>query len=388
MRVHSRDAPARKQRSDMSEAHHPSPLSGRLALDLTQGIAGPYAGRLLAEHGCRVIKVEPPDGDWIRQIGSGPGGTSINFLYYNLGKESVTLDLKTASGVGAALAIAERADVVLESARPGAMERLGLGFDAVKARNARVVYLSVSGFGLTGRRARDPMTDTVAQAYSGMMSINKGTDGVPHKIQTTVVDAITGLYAFQAVSMALMAGGPARRLDVSLMQSAAAIMGPKVMEFAHHGFTPATPNAPAGSYRTADGWVAITLVRESHFVGMAAAVGRPELSDDPRFATFAARLANLDALVAILSEVLAGRTTADWLAIFAEKGVLASSINDFGDWLAEPHVIESGAAPVTAVGEGAESPTPRTPGRAAFQAPAPAAGADTDRVLAEFAVRA
>ena len=371
----------------MSEMPAHWPLSGRLALDLTQGIAGPYAGRLLAEHGCRVIKVEPPEGDWIRQIGSGPGGVSVNFLYYNLGKESVTLDLKTPAGVAAALAIAERADVVLESARPGAMDRLGLGFEAVKARNPRVVYLSVSGFGLTGPRAKDPMTDTVAQAWSGMMSINEGADGVPHKIQTTIVDAITGLYAFQAVGMALMAGGPARRLDVSLMQSAAAIMGPKVMEFAHHGFTPASPNAPAGSYRTADGWIAVTLVRESHFVSMAAAIGRPGLSEDPRFATFAARLQNLDALVAILSDVLAARTTAEWLAVFAERGVLASPVNDFGDWMAEPHVVESRAAPVTTVGPGIESPAPRTPGRAPFLAPAPAPGADTDRVLAEFTVK-
>jgi crotonobetainyl-CoA:carnitine CoA-transferase CaiB-like acyl-CoA transferase len=268
------------------------------------------------------------------------------------------------------------------------MDRLGLGFEAVKARNSSVVYLSVSGFGLTGPRARDPMTDTVAQAWSGMMSVNRGADGVPHKVQTTIVDAITGLYAFQAVSMALMEGGPARRLDVSLMQSAAAIMGPKVMEFAHHGHTPATPNAPAGSYRTADGWIAVTLVREPQFVSMAAAMGRPELSDDPRFATFAARLQNLDALVAILSTVLARKSTAEWLAIFAENDVLASPINDFGDWLAEPHVIESGAAPVTAVGPGAEAPTPRTPGRAPFLSPAPAAGADTDRVLAEFMVKA
>ncbi len=367
------------------------PLDGRLALDLTQGIAGPYAGRLLAEHGCRVIKVEPPGGDWIRQIGSGPGGISVNFLYYNLGKESVTLDLKTPAGVAAALAIAERADVLLESARPGVMDRLGLGFEAVRARNPAITYLSVSGFGLTGPRSRDPMTDTVVQAWSGMMSINKGADGVPHKIQTTIVDAITGLYAFQAVSMALMAAGRgerrARRLDVSLMQSAAAIMGPKVMEFAHHGFSPATPNAPAGSYRTADGWIAITLVREQHFVAMAAAMGRPDLSDDPRFATFARRLENLEALVAILSELLAGRTTAEWLELFTEKGVLASPINDFGDWLAEPQVSQSEAAPVVPVGPGLEAPAPRTPGRAPFVAPAAAAGADTDRVLAEFAAK-
>lgn len=376
------------QESGPAAAEADLPLKGRLALDLTQGIAGPYAGRLLAEHGCRVIKVEPPEGDWVRQIGSGPGGTSVNFLYYNLGKESVTLDLKTPGGLAAALAIAERADVVLESARPGVMDRLGIGFDAVSSRNPRVVYLSVSGFGLTGPRAKDPMTDTVAQAFSGMMSINRGADGVPHKIQTTMVDAITGLYAFQAVSMALVGGGPARRLDVSLMQSAAAIMGPKVMEFAHHGHTPATPNAPAGSYPTADGWIAITLVREVHFVRMAAALGRPELSSDPRFATFATRLENLDALVAILTDVLAERTTAEWLQVFAAADVLASPVNDFGDWLAEPQVTGSSAAPVVPVGPGIESPAPRTPGRSAFAHAAPAPGADTERVLQEFSVEA
>jgi CoA:oxalate CoA-transferase len=360
------------------------PLQGRTVLDMSQGIAGPYVGRLLAEHGARVIKIEPPEGDWVRQIGSGPGGVSVNFLYYNLGKESVTLDLKTPAGVAAARAIASRADVFLESGRPGVTERLGLGFEKIKAVNPRIVYVSVSGFGLTGPRAADPMTDTVAQAWSGMMSINRGMDGVPHKIQTTIVDAITGLYGFQAVTMALMAGGGPRHLDVSLMQAAAAIMGPKVMEFAHHGYTPATPNAPAGSYRTADGWIAITLVREVHFAKMAAALGLPELSVDPRFASFAARLENLPALVGIMSGVLAQRTTKEWLDLFSVQGVLASPIHDFGDWLAEPQVIESHAAPSTPVGPGMDSPVPRTPGRVPFARPAPAPGADTERVFAEF----
>lgn len=364
------------------------PLEGRLVLDLSQGIAGPYAGRLLAEHGARVIKVEPPEGDWIRGIGSGPAGQSVNFLYYNLGKESVTIDLKTPDGLAAALAIADRADVVMENARPGVMDRLGIGFDAVRARNPRVVYLSVSGFGLTGPRARQAMTDTVGQAFSGMMSVNKGADGVPHKIHTTIVDAITGLFAFQAVSMALMGGGPARRLDVSLMQSAAAIMGPKVMEFAHHGHSPASPNAPAGSYRTADGWIAITLVREAHWVKMAETLGRPDLSSDPRFSSFAARLENLPELVGIIQDLMVRRTTAEWMEAFAAADVLASPINDFGDWLAEPQVAGTEAAPMLTVAPGAELPTPRTPGRAAFERPAPAVGADTERVLAEFSPKA
>ena len=364
--------------------HADQPLAGRLVLDMTQGIAGPYCGRLLAEHGARVIKLEPPQGDWIRKIGGGPGGQSVNFLYYNLGKEAVVLDLKTDDGLAAALRIAAQADVVLESARPGVMDRLGIGFEAVRAMAPNVVYGSVSGFGQTGPRGHDPMTDTVAQAYSGMMSINHGRDGIPHKIETTLIDAITGLYAFQQVSMALMAGGPARHVDVSLLQAAAAVMGPKVMEFAHFGHTPATPNAPAGSYQTRDGWVAITLVRDSQFGDIARALGQPELAEDARFLTFPDRLANLPVLTEIMNGLTRTRTTAEWMPVFNDHGVLASPIHDFGDWLAEAQVQATQGAPEVAVGDGITSPAPRTPGRAPFDRPAPEIGADTARVLEEF----
>ncbi|MEM1297992.1 MAG: CoA transferase [Pseudomonadota bacterium] len=360
------------------------PLAGRLVLDMAQGIAGPYCGRLLAEHGARVIKVEPPQGDWIRKIGGGPGGQSVNFLYYNLGKESVVLDLKTPDGVATALRIAAQADVVLESARPGVMDRLGMGFKAVREVAPEVVYLSVSGFGQTGPRGQDPMTDTVAQAFSGMMSVNHGRDGIPHKIETTIVDAITGLYAFQQVSMALMAGGPAKHVDVSLMQAAAALLGPKVMEFAHFGYTPASPNAPAGSYPTKDGWVAITLVRDSQFGDIARALGQPELADDPRFLTFPDRLENLAHLVEIMNGLTRQRTTAEWMPILAEHKVLANPIFDFGDWLEQPQVQATQGAPEVAVSDGIISPAPRTPGRVPLETKAPTLGQQTDCILAEF----
>ena len=362
------------------------PLKGKLVLDLSQGIAAPYCGRLLAEHGARVIKVEPPGGDWVRNIGGGPGDVSVNFLYYNFGKESIELDLKTPEGVEVVKRIAAKADVMLESARPGATQRLGLGFDTIKALNPGIIYLSVSGFGQEGPRGHEPMTDTVAQAYTGMMSVNHGMDGIPHKINTTIVDAITGLYAFQQVAMALMAGGPARHLDISLMQSAAAVMGPKVMEFAHFGHTPASPNAPAGSYRTKDGWIAITLVRESHFAAIAKAVGQPGLAEDPRFNSFDKRLENLDEIKSILNRLTEQKTTAEWVPVFAEHGVLASPIHDYGDWLADAQVIATKGAPEQVVHSDVESPPPRTPGRAPFDRPSPAPGQDTARVLAEFGI--
>jgi crotonobetainyl-CoA:carnitine CoA-transferase CaiB-like acyl-CoA transferase len=364
------------------------PLAGTLVLDFSQGIAGPYCARLMADQGARVLKVEPPQGDWMRALGPGPDGASASAHYYNLGKEGLVLDLKAPRDLARALALAGKADVVIESARPGVMAKLGLGFAAVKAVNPRVIYLSVSGYGQTGPRAADPMTDTVGQAFSGWMSINKGRDGIPHKVDTTIIDAVTGLYAFQAASMALWPGGErkARHLDVSLMQSAAAILGPKVMEAAHLGQPPTAINPPAGSYRTSDGWIAVTLVREAQFRTWAAEIGEPDLPADPRFDSFATRARNLGPLLEIIAARLAEGTTEEWVARLTAAGLLASRINEFGDWLAEPQVVATEAAPMVAVAPGAVLPVPRTPGQAAPERPAPRIGQHTDAVLREFGI--
>ena len=366
------------------------PLDGLVVVDFSQGIAGPYCGRLLADQGARVIKIEPPAGDWMRALGQGPEETSASMIYYNLGKESVVLDLKDACGQERALALAARADVVIESGRPGVTEKLGLGFEAVRARNPGVVYLSVSGFGREGPRAGDPMTDTVGQAFSGWMSINRGRDGIPHKTDTTIVDAVTGLYGFQAVVMALWPGArdgsarEARHLDVSLMQAAAAILGPKIMETAHLGAPPALINAPAGTYRTRDGWIAVTLVREAQYRALVEAIGAPELAEDPRFADFPARARNVRALMEAIEARLVKGETADWVATLTGAGVLASPINDFADWLAEPQVEASRAAPRREVLPGATLPVPRSPGGEAPERRAPRLGEHTEAVLREF----
>ena len=365
--------------------HDTRPMSGLLVLDLTQGIAGPYAARLMAEHGARVIKIEPPAGDWVRSIGTGPAGVSVNYLYYNFGKENVKLDIRDPGERDAVLQMAASADVFIESARPGVAARRGLGFEDIRAVNPNIQYLSVSGYGQSGPRGADPMTDTVAQAFSGMMSVNLGMDGVPHKIQTTIIDAITGLYAFQTLSMALMSGrDEARHLDVSLMQAAAAVMGPKVMEFAHLGQNPLSPNPPAGSFRTADGWIAVTVVKEENWVAWATAMERRDLLDDPRFTSFAQRGRHLAELLEILAPVFLTRTTTDWMARLSEANVLCSTINDFGDWLADEHVQATEGAPRMEVVSGAEAPVPRTPGRMPYRVGCAGHGEDTDRVLAEF----
>jgi CoA:oxalate CoA-transferase len=362
------------------------PLAGMLVLDLSQGIAGPYCGRLLADQGARVLKVEPPQGDWMRTLGPGPDGTSTSALYYNLGKESLTLNLKEPGDLDRALSLAARADVVIESARPGAMARLGLGFEAVREGNPSVIYLTISGFGLTGPRAADPLTDTVAQAFSGYMSINRGRDGIPHKTDTTVIDAVTGLFAFQAVSMALwpVATRKARHLDVSLMQSAAAILGPKVLEAAFLGQPPQAINPPAGSYRTSDGWIAVTLVREQQFHAMAVEIGEPDLPSDPRFNSFANRSQNLTPLLEIIAARLAEHTTGEWITRLTGVGLLASRINEFTDWLAEPQVVAAQSAPQVEVAPQTYLPVPHNPGQPAHTRPSPAFDEHTEAILKEF----
>jgi crotonobetainyl-CoA:carnitine CoA-transferase CaiB-like acyl-CoA transferase len=256
----------------------------------------------------------------------------------------------------------------------------------VRARNAVVIYLTISGFGRTGPRAAEPLTDTVAQAFSGYMSINRGRDAIPHKTDTTIIDAVTGLYAFQAVSMALLPGPErtALHLDVSLMQAAAALLGPKVLETAFLGGPPEAINAPAGSYRTADGWIAVTLVREGQFQALVRAIGEPELARDARFASFAERSRNLAPLQDIIAMRLAERDTGDWVTRFTAAGVLASRINGFGDWLADPQVAATAAAPLVEVVPGTSLPVPRNPGQPVPDRPCPGIGEHTKAVLREF----
>ena len=256
------------------------PLEGLRVLDLSQGIAGPHCGGLFAEYGARVVKIEPPTGDWMRPLGPGYGDRSAAFIYYNRGKESLALDLKADGAIDVVRQLAANSDVLIENNRPGVSDRLGFGFEAIKAVQPGIVYVSVSGLGQSGPDARKPLSDTVAQAYSGMMMINRGRADVPAKIDTTIIDAITGLYAFQSATMALW-GNPERRqakhIDVSLAQAAAAIQGPKILEYGIIGGMPIKLNPPAGSYQTSDGWLAMTLVREADWVAICKAISRDGL---------------------------------------------------------------------------------------------------------------
>ena len=361
------------------------PLAGLTVLDMSQGIAGPSCGGHFAEFGARVIKIEPPEGDWMRPLGSRLAGTSAQAILYNRGKESLALDLRKPAGRDIALRLAEGADVAIQSARPGVMDRLGLGFEHLRARRPNIVYVSVSGFGQRGPEREKPLVDALAQAKSGLMSVMRARDGSPVKMDATLIDALTGLYAYQAATMALWGkkkGSGARHLDISLMQAAAHVQAPSILEWDHVGGPPGLLNPPAGNYRTKDGFLAMTAVNETQAHGIFRAIERPELATDPRFAAVAGRKANVAALRDILDAELVKRPTAEWVAAFQREGALASGIQTYGEWLADPHVQEIEMAPAYLLRDGTHARLPHLPGQPPNTRPMPGIGEQSRAVLA------
>jgi formyl-CoA transferase len=364
------------------------PYRGLRVLDAGQGIAGPYCGMLLAAAGADVIKLEPPEGDWSRGLTTHRDGQSVMSVTFNRGKRSLVLDLKTEAGRDAARALAGQVDVLIEAFRPGVAARLGLGPEAT-AENA--ICLSISGFGQQGPYAERPCTDSVAQAFSGLVALNEGADAVPHKVGVLVSDVVTGLHAFAAVQAALAQRAldpePRRRvLDLSLMAGSAALLAMPIAEAGLLGRAPAALNIPAGSYRAAcGGWLMVALVREAEFVALCGVLGRPDLPADPRFAGFPARAANRDALLPVLRDIFATRDRADWLQALKAAGLLSSTVNSPGDWLADPHVRAVGAAAAVPQPELGEIPMPALPGFGHWTVPAPRLGQHTEEILAELA---
>jgi len=368
------------------------PYEGLKVLDFSQGVAGPYCGSLMALYGADVIKVEPPSGDWARKLGTEYNGHSVLDICGNRGKRSLSLDLKKARGRTVAQVLARETDVLIEGFRPGVAERLGIGYEAIKASNPRVLYVSVSGYGQQGPLREEPSTDTVMQAFSGLMSVNHGNDGAPHRVGFVIVDMVTGLYAYQALATALYGRASekqGRHIDVSLMQSAAAIQTAKISEYALAAGTPRVLNAPAGTYATSDGWIAITLVNDAHWVAICNGLALTELLEDSRFADFEKRAENLSALVKILNTRIAEKSTSHWRTRLTEAGALCNTINDFGDWMNHPHVQAVAAAPAVHQPRVGAIPIPGIPGMLPIapgdnRQSAPARGEHSRVVLREY----
>src|SRR5215211_1740727 len=369
---------------------HEAPYRGLRVLDFGQGIASPYCAMLLAVYGSEVIKVEPPEGDWSRYLGTTYGNHTALSAVYNRGKRSLCLDLKHDEGIAVAKKLAADCDVLIEGFRPGVAARLGLGYEALAGVNPALIYLSISGFGQDGPYAKRPGSDSVAQAFSGLVSVNVGNDKTPHRVGTTISDVATGVYAFQAIATALFARasvGTGRWIDVSLVQSTAALLGHKVAEHVLEGGAPRALNVPAGAYQTSDGWLMVTLVNEPQYKRLCAAIGRDDLASDARFADFAKRADAADALIPQMREVFLTQTSEVWLTRLHAADIIAERIHNPGEWLRSVHVEATKAAVCQDTpGVGAVY-SPRTPGIASLSedqlCPAPDVGQDSFAVLME-----
>jgi crotonobetainyl-CoA:carnitine CoA-transferase CaiB-like acyl-CoA transferase len=369
----------------------PLPCAGLRVVDLSQGMAGPNCGMQFAAYGAEVIKIEPPDGDWVRRLGRMYEDHSALSLAVNRGKRSLALDLKKPEAVEIVRKLVAKADVLLENNRPGVAERLRLGWKQMSALNPKLIYVSMTGFGQTGPYAQRISTDTIGQAFSGLMSLTRDDEGKPMKVGFLVIDAVASLYAFQAATMALLQQqktGHGRYIDASLMDAATALIGYKFIETALEGDNPQPLNVPAGNYRTKDGWISITMMREAQFVDICKVLGLEEVPKDPRFDSFKTRAAHAREVTAILADKVKTDTTDNWLKKMQDADVLASPIYSLSDVVNDEHIVATGRmARYEQPGVGTLT-MPALPGSAPIQdgprSPAPAVGAQTREILAEL----
>jgi len=366
-----------------------APFAGLKVVDLSQGIAGPYCAMLLAQHGAEVIKVENiGEGDWARTLGTRYGTHSAFSIIGNLGKKSIAVDLKSEAGKQVVWRLLKGADVFLEGFRPGVIKRLGFDYDSIAAREPRLLYVSISGFGQTGPLSERPAMDPVLQAYTGLMNENRGEDGIPHRVPVIVVDMSTALYAFQALSAALYARRDeprGRYIDVSLMQAATALQSIRLMASYLDGST----IRASGVFKTADGWMTIATVTDRDWRSLCAAMERPELADDPRFATLAARTANVAAFYAVVEPAIAAHPWTVWSERLTKARLMHERVNSYADFLDQPQVRETGLIQwLTQAGLNREIPVPALPGMprqavGTLRGTAPATGEHTAALLAE-----
>ncbi|SHJ18116.1 Crotonobetainyl-CoA:carnitine CoA-transferase CaiB [Palleronia salina] len=331
------------------------PLSGIRIVDLTTMISGPLATMTLADQGAEVLKIEHPEGgDHSRQVTGRRGGMSASFLNNNRGKKSVTLNLKDPRGVEAALALCATADVVVQNFRPGVIDRIGLGEAAVRKVKPDVVYTSIAGFGFEGDWARRPVYDPLIQALSGLASVQGGADSArPRLVRTILPDKLTAIQTAQAITAALLARartGEGSHVQISMLDTVLAFLWSSDMAgytFVGDELEPQRDDDAQTFveliYETADGWMAVSAHTDSTWKGLAAAVGRPDWLEDPRFATVAAREENKPARLELTQEALREDTTEGWMRRLTEHDVPCAPVLTRAEVYCHPQVQANGA---------------------------------------------
>ena len=317
-------------------------LMGLKVLDFTQVAAGPTCTLMLADMGAEVIKVEPPGGDLSRQLEPIVHGESAGFMALNRNKRSIVLDLKKPEDFEHARALAIRSDVVVESFRPGVMDQLGLGAAHLRKNHPALVYCSISAYGQDSPNRDLPGVDGVLQAVTGLMSVTGSPGSGPCKMQTPVVDMVTGYLAAISILGALQERqrtGQGQILDTSMFSSAVALQQVAFGAFLSSGQLPgpagsAAPYAaPNEALRCADGWIMVAAYHPKRWEALCEVIGAPELAEDPRFSSNASRLAHRTELVSALETHLVKHPRAFWLEALARVDIICGPIHDYAEVL-------------------------------------------------------
>ena len=311
------------------------PYEGLKVIDFSQGVAGPYCGMLLAQHGAEVIKIEPKDGDWARNLGQEYGQHSAFSVTANLGKKSFVIDLKNKNSQSILDKIISNCDIFIEGFRPGVINRLGYGYERLKNINPKLIYLSISGFGQKGPMSHKPAMDPVLQAFTGFMSENKGPDNVPHRTPVIIFDMTTALYATQLVSTALYARlteKVGKKIEISLMESAAAMQSIRLMSGYMEGpYTHAS--SPSGTFKTQDGWIQIIVVKNHEFEKFCNAVGWQNFINDQRFSSNAERRKHESFLTKEVQKLFINKPTKYWKKLLNEFQVQNEKVQNYKEFV-------------------------------------------------------
>jgi glutaryl-CoA transferase len=326
------------------------PLAGIRVLDLTRVVAGPYCAMFLGDLGAEVVKVEQPGaGDDTR--GWGPpfaGGESAYYLCINRNKQSLTLDLKSQRAVELLRELVKVADVIIENFRPGTMERLSLGEKELRELNPRLIYASLTGFGADGPMSDWPGYDLIVQAWGGLMSITGTPDGEPVKVGVAIIDLVAGLMLGKAITAALFARekiGVGQRIDTSLLEAEVASLINVGSNYLIGGKVPtrwgnAHPNiVPYQNFKTSDGYLVIGVASEVIWKRFCQAIGRNDLTDDPRFTNNSKRVENRAELIELLAEIFLQRNNDSWLKLLTDAEVPCAPVQTIDQVFQAPQVL-------------------------------------------------
>ena len=322
--------------------HDDLPFKGVKVLDLSQGVAGPYCGMHFARNGADVIKLEPPGtGCWSRQLGKAIGDQTAHSVVVNRGKRSLAVDLKAPDGLEIAKKLATECNVMIQNYRVGKLAKLNLDYDSVAKLNPKVIYVAITGFGQKGPRCDQPATDSVMQAYTGMMSINRDINGLPQRINMLAIDFSTGLYAFQAAAAALYGQamrGKGKLIETSLLESAMVFQEAAIIESYLQGGDVEPIGMPVGSFKTKDGFMSINARRDSQFKSFCTVIGREKWIDDPRFAGPRQRVVNRDYLMSQIRPIIETKTSDEWNKLISEADILNAKVQSHIDLFEDTQV--------------------------------------------------